>query len=87
MSTLLAGDQALRGRATLDLRARRVFAWLEGSLLNPSHALFAEPEYLLAEDPRVGERAIYHSIWEAVSSGATTPTQIGGLVRLHDSPT
>jgi len=59
------------------------FAWLEGSLLNPSHALFAEPDYLLAEDPRVGDRAIYHSIWEAVSNGATTPTQIGGLVGME----
>jgi AAA+ ATPase superfamily predicted ATPase len=124
MSTLLAGDQALRGRAVLDLRVgpfrfrdagaywqcdpataflvdavlggapgyrdlvgaapkagpSGYFAWLERSLLNPSHALFAEPDYLLAEDPRVGDRAIYHSIWEAVSNGATTPTQIGGLV-------
>jgi hypothetical protein len=124
MSTLLAGDQALRGRAALDLRVgafrfRDAAAywrcapetaflvdavlggapgyrdligtapqagpsgfstWLERSLLNPSHALFAEPDYLLAEDPRVGDRAIYHSIWDAVSHGATTPTQIGGLV-------
>lgn len=124
MSTLLAGDQALRGRAALDLRvgpfryrdaaaywqcdpataflvdavlggapgyrdligaapkagSSGFFAWLERSLLNPSHALFTEPDYLLAEDPRVGDRAIYHSIWEAVSNGATTPTQIGGLV-------
>jgi uncharacterized protein len=124
MSTLLAGDQALRGRAVLDLRVgpfrfrdagahwqcdpataflvdavlggapgyrdlvgaapkagpSGYFAWLGRSLLNPSHALFAEPDYLLAEDPRVGDRAIYHSIWEAVSNGATTPTQIGGLV-------
>jgi len=124
MSTLLAGDQALRGRAALDLRvgpfrfrdaaaywqcdpataflvdavlggapgyrdilgaAPRpgpdgLLAWLERGILNPSHALFTEPDYLLAEDPRVGDRAIYHSIWAAVANGATTPTQIGGLV-------
>lgn len=124
MSTLLAGDQALRGRAALDLRVgpfrfrdaaaywqcdpataflvdavlggapgyRDIvgagpqpgpdgfLAWLERGILNPSHALFTEPDYLLTEDPRVGDRAIYHSIWEAVANGATTPTQIGGLV-------
>ncbi|WP_204054390.1 ATP-binding protein [Planomonospora parontospora] len=122
MSTLLSGDQALRGRAVLDLkigpfrhrdaaafwdsepetallidaviggapgyrdvigappRSGAFGEWLETSLLNPSHILFAEPDYLLAEDPRIGDRAVYHSIWEAVSSGAATPTQIGGLI-------
>lgn len=124
MSTLLAGDQALRGRAMIDMRIgpfryrdaaeywesdpatallvdavvggapgyrdvigaapppgpEGFYAWLERSLLNPSHILFAEPDYLLAEDPRIGDRAIYHAIWEAVSSGASTPTQIAGLV-------
>jgi hypothetical protein len=106
MSTLLAGDQALRGRAVLDLRIgsfdfrdaadywdaapptaflvdavlggapgyRDVvgdppeagpdgfFRWLERTILNPSHILFTEPDYLLAEDPRIGDRAIYHAI-------------------------
>lgn len=124
MSTLLAGDQALRGRAMLDLRIGPFrfrdsaaywgaqqhtallidsvlggapgyrdlvslapeskkdgfYLWLERTLLNPSHVLFSEPDYLLAEDPRLGDRAIYHSIWEAVARGAATPTQIGGLV-------
>jgi hypothetical protein len=127
MSTLLSGDQALRGRAVLDLRIgpfryrdaaaywgcdpatallvdavlggapgyRDVvgaapdsgpdgfFRWLERTVLNPSHILFSEPDYLLAEDPRVGDRAIYHAIWEAVSAGAATPTQIGGLVGME----
>jgi hypothetical protein len=123
MSTLLSGDQALRGRAVLDLRVgpfrfrdaagywratpetallvdsvlggapgyRDVvgdapdgpdgfYPWLQRSLLNPSHILFNEPEYLLAEDPRVGDRTIYYAIWDAVSSGATTPTQIGAVI-------
>ncbi|MBA2807671.1 ATPase [Streptomyces sp. KM273126] len=125
MSTLLAGDQALRGRAVIDMRigpfgfrdaaeywrvsdpetaflvdavlggaagyrdvvgdppepgAEGFYAWLARSVFNPSHILFTEPEYLLAEDPRISDRATYHAIWEAVSSGAATPTQIGGLV-------
>ncbi|AQZ70973.1 hypothetical protein BKM31_38005 [[Actinomadura] parvosata subsp. kistnae] len=124
MSTLLAGDQALRGRAVLDLRIgpfrfrdaadywnappqtaflidavlggapgyrdivgdapapgeEGFFRWLEHSILNPSHILFTEPDYLLAEDPRIRDRAIYNAIWWAVAMGATSPTQIGGLV-------
>ncbi|MFE9096434.1 ATP-binding protein [Streptomyces sp. NPDC007264] len=127
MSTLLAGDQALRGRAVIDMRIgpfgfrdaaqywgvddpetaflvdavlggapgyrdvvgdppepgsgeEGFYAWLARSVFNPSHILFTEPEYLLAEDPRISDRATYHAIWEAVASGAATPTQIGGLV-------
>ncbi|MBO0804908.1 MAG: ATP-binding protein [Nocardiopsaceae bacterium] len=123
MSTLLSGNQALRGRATIDMRmgpfAYRdaaaywgadaetaflidavlggapgykdvvgappenpglLFGWLERTVLNPSHALFSEPDYLLAEDPRTGDRPLYHAIWETVARGATTPTQIGGLM-------
>ena len=57
-----------------------LYDWLERSVCNPSHTLFTEPDYLLAEDPKIGDRSIYHSIWEAVSSGASSPTQIGGLM-------
>lgn len=122
MSTLLAGNQALRGRAVIDMRMGpfsyrdsadywetdagsaflvdsvlggapgyrdivgaapgpgRFFDWLRRSVLNPSHALFSEPDYLLAEDPKIGERATYHAIWEAVSGGATSPTQIASVM-------
>jgi uncharacterized protein len=125
MSNLLAGNQALRGRAVIDLRMGpfpyrdagaywgadpdtaflvdavlggapgykdlvgappapgRFFEWLERSVLNPSHVLFNEPDYLLAEDPKVGDRTSYHAIWEAVASGATSPTQIGGLMGME----
>ncbi|HVT66484.1 MAG TPA: AAA family ATPase, partial [Trebonia sp.] len=111
MSTLLSGNQALRGRAVMDMRMGpfsyrdaaaywgadpemaflvdavlggapgyrdivgappekgRFFAWLRRSVLNPSHALFSEPDYLLAEDPEIGDRSIYHAIWEAVANG------------------
>ncbi|HLH82627.1 MAG TPA: AAA family ATPase [Trebonia sp.] len=127
MSTLLAGNQALRGRAVIDMRMGpfsyrdaaaywgadaetaflvdavlggapgykdivgappapdRFFEWLERSVLNPSHALFTEPDYLLAEDPRIGDRAVYHAIWEAVAGGATTPTRIASLMGMDTS--
>ena len=127
MSTLLAGNQALRGRAVIDMRMGpfpyrdsaaywradpetaflvdavlggapgyrdivgappergRFFDWLRRSVLNPSHALFTEPDYLLAEDPKIGDRTIYHAIWEAVAGGATTPTQIASLMGMDAS--
>lgn len=123
MSTLLAGSQPLRGRASLDLRVdlfdyrtARLFwrirdfrtalavdailggaagyrdlieqpppqspddigTWLGASVLNPSHALYREDEYLLREDPRLTDRALYQSLLSAVASGERTPTRIGG---------
>lgn len=127
MSTLLAGNQALRGRAVIDMRMGPFsyrdsavywgaaaetaflvdavlggapgykdivgappepgdfFEWLRASVLNPSHALFTEPDYLLAEDPKIGDRTIYHAIWEAVAGGASTPAQIGSLMGMDTS--
>lgn len=50
------------------------------TLLNPSHALFGEAGYLLREDPRVTDRALYHSILTAIAGGAGTPAKIAGVV-------
>ena len=54
--------------------------WLGGNALNPSHALFGEAGYLLREDPRVTDRAVYQSILGAVAAGATTPRRIAERV-------
>ena len=35
-------------------------------MLNPSHVLFREDEYLLREDPRVTDEAAYYSLLQAV---------------------
>lgn len=43
---------------------------------NPSHALFDEPAYLLREDPRVSDRALYFSIINAIAQGARTPSKV-----------
>lgn len=48
------------------------------TVCNPSHALFGEPGYLLREDPRVTDRALYNSILSAIASGDTTATKIAG---------
>lgn len=46
--------------------------WLAEGVLNPSHALFREAEYLLAEDPALTERSLYQSMIAAVAQGAAT---------------
>ena len=48
--------------------------------LNPSHALFGEAGYLLREDPRITDRAIYHSILAAIAAGATTPSKVAAAI-------
>ncbi|MGH9184668.1 MAG: AAA family ATPase [Acidimicrobiales bacterium] len=50
--------------------------WLAHHVLNPGHALFGEADYLLREDPRVSDRALYHSVLGAISEGARTPAAI-----------
>lgn len=117
MTELLTGQQALRGRASLDLalepfdyRQSRSYwgirdhatallvdavlggapgyrdllagqapattadfvDWLAAGVLNPSHALFREADYLLSEDPALVDRSLYRSIVGAVAEGAST---------------
>jgi uncharacterized protein len=55
-------------------------SWLSQTVLNPASALFTEAEFLLREDPRVRDRALYYAILEAVSAGKSSPTAIGGAV-------
>ena len=54
--------------------------WLGATLFNPASALFSEPEYLLREDPRIQDRAIYHAILRAIARGHARPTAIGGAI-------
>ena len=51
-------------------------AWLAATVLNPSHVLFREDEYLLREDPRITDEAVYYSVLQAVANGRGTPTKI-----------
>lgn len=53
---------------------------LMDSVFSPSHALFTEPSFLLREDPRIKDRALYFSILRAVASGATTPSKVGAAL-------
>ncbi len=50
--------------------------WLAATVLNPSHVLFREDDYLLREDPRVTDEAVYYSLLHAVADGRTSPAKI-----------
>lgn len=125
MTRLLTGQQALRGRATLDMPVRafdfreaRVFwqisdpevaflvhavlggppgyrdlldgavpgkvdeleTWLAAGVLNPSHALFREADYLLGEDPSLIDRALYRSIIAAIGAGEATRRGVANVL-------
>jgi hypothetical protein len=130
MTQLLTGQQALRGRAALDMpiwsfdfrEARRFWEvddletafhvhavlggppgyrdllsgampgsmaefeeWLSASVLNPSHALFREAEYLLTENPTLVDRALYRSIISTIAAGEATRHGIATRLRRSDS--
>ncbi len=54
--------------------------WLAAGVLNPSHALFREADYLLAEDPALVDRALYRSIVAAVAEGRRAPHEIARAI-------
>lgn len=51
--------------------------WLSRTLLNPAHALFDETGYLLREDPRVQDKALYNTILNVIATGRHSPREIG----------
>lgn len=55
-------------------------AWLGRSLLNPSHALFREADYLLSEEPTITDRGLYHSAIGAISRGRSTPGKVASAL-------
>ncbi len=52
--------------------------WLGTTVMNPSHALYREEEFLLREDPRLADQTLYRSILAAVAAGERTPSRLGG---------
>ena len=54
--------------------------WLAATVLNPSHALFREDEYLLREDPRITAEAPYYSLLQAIAAGRTSQGHIAAAV-------
>lgn len=54
--------------------------WLARQVLNPASALFNEKSFLLREDPRNLDKAVYNSVLQAVADGHRSPTAIGSVV-------
>lgn len=130
MSSLLRGQEPLRGRATLDLLLRPmshqliadlwgiedlevavrldaifggapgyrslttglptsaddVGRWLSGNVLNPTHALYREDDYLLQEERTITDRALYGSLLRAIADGVASQAEMAGrLSRSRES--
>jgi uncharacterized protein len=54
--------------------------WVGHTVMNPSHALYREDEFLLREDPKLAEQSLYRTILGAVAAGERTPTRLGGRI-------
>ncbi len=55
-------------------------AWLAAGILNPSHALFREADFVLAEEPAITDRAIYQATLAAVAAGKRTSGAIAAAL-------
>ena len=65
-------------------RADQLGAWLGDEVFHPSRALLREVDYLLREDPRITDRALYQSVLTAVAGGAGTPSKVGAVLARSD---
>jgi uncharacterized protein len=54
--------------------------WIITSVMNPSRALYHEDTYLLSEDTRLVDKAIYGTILRTIASGEHKPSRIGGRI-------
>ena len=75
-----AGYKDLTASVPIPTRADDLVGWLASTVLNPSHALFREDEYLLREDPRITAEAPYYSLLGAIAAGRTAQGQIAAAV-------
>ncbi len=75
-----AGYKDLACFAGIPRRSGDLAAWLAATVLNPSHALFREDEYLLREDPRVTVEAPYYSLLQAIAAGRASQGRIAEAV-------
>lgn len=73
------GYRSLVGRPA-PTSAAQLPAWFARTVLDPSHALYRETDYLLREDPRLTDRALYTSVLRAVAAGRSTPAGIAGVL-------
>lgn len=60
-------------------------AWVVRAVLDPASPLAREGSYLLAEEPSITDRALYHAILEAIAEGRTRRSQIAQAVGRPDN--
>ncbi|MGH4022280.1 MAG: AAA family ATPase [Pseudonocardiaceae bacterium] len=72
-----AGGDAPRGSDDFD-------GWVVRTVLNPASPLFKEARYLLAEEPSMRDKALYHSVLAAVAEGHGTRGAIARFVGRRD---
>lgn len=65
-------------------RPAQLADWLGDGVLNPSHALFTEADYLLTEDPAITDRALYQSVVSLITQGVNTQRELGGRLGKSD---
>ena len=75
-----AGYKDLTATADIPSHLKDLAGWVAATVLNPSHALFREDEYLLREDPRITAEAPYYSLLQAIASGRTSQGRIASAV-------
>ena len=62
--------------------------WLSRNVMNPTHALYREDDYLLHEERTITDRALYGSLLRAIAAGVATQTEMAGrLGRSRESLT
>jgi len=59
--------------------------WLAAGVLNPSHALFREADYLLTEDPAIADRALYQSVLATIAEGRSTRSAVASQLGRDES--
>ncbi|MES2209399.1 MAG: ATP-binding protein [Chloroflexota bacterium] len=59
--------------------------WLAAGVLNPSHALFREADYLLTEDPAIADRALYQSVLATIAGGRSTRSAVAAALGRNES--
>lgn len=82
LDALVGGTPGYRAliEAPVPADPAKLLDWLAGTLLNPAHALFDETGYLLREDPRIQDKALYNTILNAVATGHHGLAQIGAVL-------
>jgi AAA+ ATPase superfamily predicted ATPase len=82
LHAVLGGTPAYRGllRDDAPTTLEDFDGWVLRAVLDPASALFREGRYLLAEEPGISDRALYHSILTAIAEGQTRPGQIAAIL-------